>query len=205
MVTRREYPPAKTEKNKRTCVVCGDTFYEKPCKDTASCKKKKCRFVVRSAALSKHGMAGTRLYAIWADMKRRCKPDGLYEHLDVCSAWQKFESFHDWAFASGYSDKLEIDRKDNELGYSPENCRWATRSQQNQNTRSRKGSASQYKGVFPDSRPLSKPWRSKIEVSKKQIHLGYFTTEEDAARAYDAAAKEAYGEFACLNFKDDEL
>jgi hypothetical protein len=46
-------------------------------------------------------------------------------------------------------------------------------------------------------------WQAQININGKYKHLGRFTIEEDAARAYDAAAKIHYKEFANLNFKDD--
>jgi hypothetical protein len=59
-----------------------------------------------------------------------------------------------------------------------------------------RGGISRYKGV---SRNREK-WQARIKVDGKQSHLGIFTDEEDAARAYDAAARELFGEFAYLNF-----
>jgi len=44
-------------------------------------------------------------------------------------------------------------------------------------------------------------FRARITINGKETHIGYFTTEEDAARAYDIAAKKYFGEFANLNFK----
>lgn len=78
------------------------------------------------------------------------------------------------------------------------NLRPARQSQNMGNARSQAGCASQYKGVSWH-RECSK-WQARIKVNYKGYHLGLFAAEEDAARAYDAAALEAWGEFAHLNF-----
>lgn len=61
-----------------------------------------------------------------------------------------------------------------------------------------KKTSSSYKGVHFHIR--DKKWVSRIRPNGKEICLGYFSSEEDAARAYDAAAKKHFGEFARLNF-----
>lgn len=58
---------------------------------------------------------------------------------------------------------------------------------------------SAYKGVSFDN--YSKKWVARIKFEGKQLNLGRYDDEEDAARAYDAKAKEVFGEFAYLNFK----
>jgi hypothetical protein len=64
--------------------------------------------------------------------------------------------------------------------------------------RLRTTNASRFRGVF---RIKDRPnWRAQITVNYKSKYLGYFGAEEDAARAYDAAAKQIFGEFAQLNF-----
>lgn len=82
------------------------------------------------------------------------------------------------------------------------NIRLATRSQNSANRPSKSGSSSRYKGVVWHERV--NPWRAKIAVNGKQQHLGYFATEEEAAHAYDKAAYAAWGEFAHLNFGNQQ-
>lgn len=47
----------------------------------------------------------------------------------MCREWDRFESFRDWALASGYQDNLTIDRKDNDGNYEPSNCQWITNTE----------------------------------------------------------------------------
>ena len=81
------------------------------------------------------------------------------------------------------------------------NLRLATHAQNSANARKSKGNQhSKYKGVYP--RPDCKKWCARIRHNKKSIHLGYFDTETQAAKAYDRAAKQHHGAFASLNFPE---
>lgn len=83
------------------------------------------------------------------------------------------------------------------------NLRWATPKQNCRNSRPHQGR--RFKGVgYMHGRNLSKPWKAQIRINGNQEFLGYFETEEEAARAHDNAAKRLCGEFAYLNFPEGE-
>jgi len=94
-------------------------------------------------------------------------------------------------------DHLNLNGLDNRRS----NLRLATYGENSQNMRKRKGASSRYIGVNFDKRPGN--WRARIMYEGKAKWLGNFDSEEEAGKAYDEAAKKYYGEFARLNFPEN--
>ena len=120
---------------------------------------------------STHHKSKTRLYRIWAGMKKRCqnKKSSNYRHyggrgICVCSEWNNFESFESWALSNGYQDNLSIDRIDVNGDYTPTNCRWVTRGVQANNRRSNK-----FYEISGESHTLSE-WANLYNLNYKHIH-----------------------------------
>jgi hypothetical protein len=85
----------------------------------------------------------------------------------------------------------------NGLDCRKENMRICTNTENQYNKRPQSGGTSKYKGVYWE-KSRSK-WHASIMLNKKRFPLGRFTSEIDAARAYDAAALKYFGEFARIN------
>jgi len=81
------------------------------------------------------------------------------------------------------------------------NLRKCTMTQNNQNSRKQRNNTSGYMGVSLEKIPNK--WRARICYEGVKKHIGLFNNVEDAARAYDEAAKKYHEEFAALNFPND--
>lgn len=91
-------------------------------------------------AVSTHGMRNTKEYFTWSCMWERCRSPGnpAYKNygargITVCARWKLFENFY--ADMGPKPQGVELDRIDNDKGYSPKNCRWVTRKENTRNRR----------------------------------------------------------------------
>lgn len=97
---------------------------------------------IRRKLNGKHNLCNHNLYHRWNKMKSRCyRVDENNYHnyggrgIRICDEWLDFTNFYNWSITNGYSKELQLDRIDNNKGYSPDNCRWITSKKNLNNTR----------------------------------------------------------------------
>ncbi len=132
----------------------------------------KARLVVRVTGehLITHGMSKSSEHTIWRKIKNRCfcVTNDSYQNyggrgITMCQRWaDSFENFyHD--MGPRPSKEHSIDRIDNNGNYSPENCRWATRKEQNSN--SRRNNFVEFRG----ERLTITEWSNRLNIHPRTI------------------------------------
>ena len=194
-----------TSKTKRRCGI-----YECPdCKkaftvqtgNVKSGKSTKCRSCSAKKCNVTHGLKTHTLYTVWTNMKSRCynKRNTRYdrygaEGVTVCKEWKTdFKAFYDWAITNNYSKEKQLDKDIlcNKLNispkiYSPSTCQFVDQVTNSQATRViNQANTSGYRGVSVKKGKTSNKFVAQISVAALKIHIGYYKTALEAAKAYD--------------------
>lgn len=150
-----------------------------------------CKFAEKISAINtKHGSTGTRTYESWRSMKRRCgnKNDPMYylyggKGITVCERWSCFENFMQ---DMGERPKNKsIDRIDNNKGYYPENCQWATCREQALNRNTTKHKSIEYCGQV---KPLS-VWADELKIKASVLYARIIRMEWSVEKAFTQPVK----------------
>ena len=189
-------PNERVSKKKRygiyECPFC-KVHFKTITADVKNGKSTKCLSCARKVSTNaKHNDSKTRLYNIWRCMIGRVENKNSLGYknyggrgITICKEWRSdYLSFKKWALENGYSSTLKIDRIENNSGYSPDNCRWATQTIQSRNTRRlRSTNTSGYRGVSWHKK--QQKFNSRITVNSITINLGSYCSDIEAAKAYD--------------------
>lgn len=155
-----------------------------------------------------HGFRFHPLYYIWNSMMGRCYNPNAVPYKDyggrgikICQEWRHNpENFIKWAITNGWEKGLQIDRINNDKGYTPENCRFVSGTEQKLNSRLLQiNNTSGFRGVTWSK--ANRKYKAVVRLYRVQYYLGYYATATEAAKARDVFVIER-GLHTPLNFPD---
>lgn len=183
------YPKVNSKHKIRFCIYrcfCGNEFRARY-GDVNRLKTKSCGCLIGKPNIT-HGLSNHRLYGIWQQMIQRTTNKNHIHYIDyggrgitVCERWLNVANFIEDMYPT-FVEGLTLDRKENDLGYSKDNCRWVTQTTQTRNTRRLiSKNTTGYRGVNLSGNK----YMARISTDNGRIYLGSFKTDIEAAKAYD--------------------
>lgn len=127
-------------------------------------------------------------YNSWRGMLHRVRTLPRYEEVGMCPSWKQFRTFIE-DMGPKPEESYSIDRRDTSMGYSPDNCRWASKATQAFNGLTPSNNTTGVVGVTP----LRGKYQANIGVAGKVLYLGIFDTLREATIARKAAELTYYG------------
>jgi len=142
-------------------------------------------------------------HASWRGAMNRCYSKGYIHYKDyggrgikVCDSWkQPVIGFKRFVRDMGEKpiENYSLDRINNDKGYSPDNCRWASSSTQNQNQRVRSDNMTGVRGISI-RHDLKNKYYVEIQSNKKRYYIGSFNSMKKAVHARNNAELKFWGE-----------
>lgn len=136
------------------------------------------KYNLASKKNSTHGMTNTKIYNVWYTMRARCKYKSHISFknygargISVVPEWEDFSTFYNWAILNGYKEGLQIDRIDSDLNYSPDNCRFVTALENNNNKNST--NKIEYNGKIHTIKQWAKIWNLHPKCVSKRLKMGW--------------------------------
>ena len=135
--------------------------------------------------IHRHNLAKTKLYSVWSVMKQRCNnPNNInYDKyggrgITVCDEWlHDFKAFHDY-MGNKPTPQHSLDRIDNNGNYEPGNVRWASKSEQDINRRTRNKYG--YPGIYKYRTKSGIKWIGRLRNGNKLLSTKSQTTKQQA-------------------------
>ena len=192
--TFKKYPTEESKQKsiygRYQCQYCNEEFeaiiynVKKGATKSCGCQKASNDWII-------HGLHKNKFYSTWAHMMSYCFNPKFHQYGDyggrgitVCEEWLDIRNFIKWADVTfPNTSDVNLNRINTNGNYNPENCRWATKTEQNINQRMKRSNTSGYVGVCFDK--WHDKWVSQISFNCKNVRLGRFLTKEEAVEARD--------------------
>ena len=140
-------------------------------------------------SLTRHGDIKSSTYGSWQAMRRRCLTASNHSYksyggsgIEICKRWDSYENFV--ADMGSRPKNTSLDRINNKLGYSPENCRWASPKLQAENR-----SSTKHYMTYQGTKKLLTEWARENDISPETLYRRFVVLGWNAEKAIETPVR----------------